>query len=128
MDTFKPTYDNSFTIYLIDVDDNFDMSNFEIFGLAYCDIENRNIFVDIEKVNNIDELNFILAHEVAHVYLKHNIKKDDDFSYQEAEADFLALEICNVNNLTKSYKIGLECFKNRHGISYRQFKRKYRKN
>ena len=67
---------------------------------------------------------FIEAHEVAHSALGHTKYNN----HNEAEADFLAVKLCEGFKYHKSAKIGEREFKNRHKISFGEFEKKYGKN
>lgn len=86
----------------------------------------KNIFFDVPtlKKNNIyDEHNilFMEAHEVSHFIFNHKQTSPQN----EAEADYGGTILCKSKKLTKSYKIGLRNFKQRNGVTFKEFHVKY---
>ena len=71
---------------------------------------------------NKDTIVFIEAHEVAHTVLKHK----QTTKHVEAEADFLAVLLCKDANYSRSAKVGIREFRDRNGISFDVFSKKYK--
>ena len=124
--TFKAKINKKFIVYIITSEDEMIYKQliplFNKYGLAYTDLKNKNIYIDGDNVNDMIEIDFIIAHEIAHHYLKH---QGDYNKMQEAEADYVAISLCKLNKLYKSEKLGLLHFKERHGIKYDTFTEKY---
>lgn len=99
---------------------------FQKHGLAFK--HGNNIFFDMpqlrkEKKHTNEYIVFIEAHEIAHSILGHTKSS----SYVEAEADYLAIILCEEKKFMKSRKIGISNFESRNKISYDKFKKKYEK-
>lgn len=128
MNVRKSKFDTSHTcIFLTDEDEKYaDLKPaFKKHGLAFK--KDRFIFFDETELRNTgyfnkDYITFIEAHEIAHTVLKHR----QTSRHVEAEADFLAVLLCKDENYTKSVKIGIREFKDRNGIAFDMFSKKYK--
>ena len=128
MNVRKSKFDTSHTcIFLTDEDEKYaDLKPaFKKHGLAFK--KDRFIFFDETELRNTgyfnkDYITFIEAHEIAHTVLKHR----QTSRHVEAEADFLAVLLCKDGNYTKSVKIGIREFKDRNGIAFDMFSKKYK--
>lgn len=125
----KSKFDSShLCVYLDSSDSEYQefKPKFDKHGLAFK--HERYIFFDVTELkkkkyfNNV-HLTFIEAHEIAHTVLNH--KKTS--RYNEAEADFLAILLCQDGGFGKSEKLGISEFKNRNNIEYDMFSKKYKK-
>jgi hypothetical protein len=128
MEMRKSKFDTSHTcIFVTDEDEKYaDLKPaFKKHGLAFKN--DRFIFFDETELRNQgyfdkDYITFIEAHEIAHTVLKHR----QTSRHVEAEADFLAVLLCKDGNYTKSVKIGIREFKDRNGIAFGMFSKKYK--
>ena len=98
---------------------------FKKHGLAFK--KDKFIFFDETELRRIgyfnkDTIVFIEAHEVAHTVLKHK----QTTKHVEAEADFLAVLLCKDANYSRSAKVGIREFRDRNGISFDVFSKKYK--
>jgi len=96
---------------------------FEQWGSAFIDLSEKQIFIDGKEVNKKwftnNHLIFQQAHEIAHSVLKHDSDFDED---QEAEADFVAIQICKARGKYKAATLGNKQFIKRNGIEYKEYK------
>ena len=127
METKKSKFDPSHTlIFLQKADKEYAKlkSKFSEHGLAFT--HNRYVFFDVPELKRQgyytkEHLTFIEAHEVAHAVLYHTKTS----KYNEAEADFLAVLLCNDAGFKKSARLGKSEFSSRNGMSYVTFQKKY---
>ncbi|MBC8386815.1 MAG: M48 family metalloprotease [Actinobacteria bacterium] len=120
--SFKCELDTSFIVSICNKEDaqyKVYKPYFKKHGYAFCDINNKHIFIDGEaiKKKNLtkDHLLFIQAHEIGHIKLKHGNTYN---KIEEAEADYYAIKILQKKNKKKAMNIGLDNFESRHNMKF----------
>ena len=89
--------------------------HFDISGFGFM-IPGKNIvIIDGEKTNNIQLLNWVEAHEVSHILLKHSSEYNAD---EEVEADLGAYILLEKFSYNDSCKMVKDYFQQRHGIEF----------
>ena len=100
---------------------------FRELGVAFVDSKQESIFVDGNYIFENDwfekqHLDFIEAHEAAHIILGHTTNKDRNIA-EERDADYLAILILQEIGNTKAVKLGKEEFLTRNGLLFESAKR-----
>jgi hypothetical protein len=127
METKKSKFDPSHTLVFLQKTDKEYVKfkdKFSKHGLAFKHA--RYIFFDVPELKKSgyytkEHLTFIEAHEVAHSVLRHTKTS----KYTEAEADFLAVLLCDDAGFNKSARLGKREFSSRNGISFNAFQKKH---
>ena len=92
---------------------------FEQYGFGFMVPGQNLMIIDGEilvgKSNAKDILKFIEAHEVAHILLKHNGRRNKK---DEIDADLKALTLLIEKGYDKSIKLLLDHFQERHGVEF----------
>jgi len=116
-------------VFLSEGDEKYDTLKkfFEIHGYAF--VADNHIFMDVTQLKNDgyfkkEYLQFIEAHEIAHIALGHHGNYRS--KQQEAEADFVGIELCRDKGFTSASKIGIKNFKSRNKIDLNKFSEKHR--
>tara|TARA_A200000113_G_C8816371_1_gene338945 strand:+ start:288 stop:710 length:423 start_codon:yes stop_codon:yes gene_type:complete len=100
--------------------------HFENHGDAF--LINKVIFFDVNTLKRKKQFtkahrDFIESHEVAHIVLKHQSLVRD--KKQEAEADYIGIQLCIDKNLNKSAELGINSFQSRNNIPYNKYNKNH---
>ena len=125
MKTTKSDFNSSHVIVKLDTSDekySIVKPYFDKHGLAFK--RDNVIFFDMPRLKSqgYDDkvhLTFIEAHEIAHSVLKHTKSSRK----VEAEADFLAILLCQDSNFVRSANLGKKYFNKRNGISFSKYEK-----
>jgi hypothetical protein len=88
---------------------------FEQCGFGFAETSSGCVFIDGEVKLTKDELDWVEAHEVAHILLKHTKDRNES---DEIDADRKAIELLLDRGYTKSAQMVKDKFEERHGIKY----------
>lgn len=123
---YRAPLDPSYIVYVIFKEsDKYKPLFSHIKDIAYTDMNRKLIIINGEKVlklsgnNKLDYINVIIAHELAHHYLKHKAIYGD--TNQEMEADLGAYYLLMLNNKRNASQLLKGQFKTRNKISFEQY-------
>ena len=88
---------------------------FEQCGFGFAETSSGCVFIDGEVKLTKDELNWVEAHEVAHILLKHTKDRNES---DEIDADKLAYQLLTDRGYVNAAQMVKDKFEERHGIKY----------
>jgi hypothetical protein len=111
----KSQIDSDWTVFIFDeTDASSPKLLFEVYGIAFADLESQLIFIDGSAVQNTDQILAIEAHEIAHGRLNHATREIEHIT-QEKEADWLAHRILTEMSLVTPAQIISDRYSNHYG-------------